>query len=273
MEKKNNLSYSKVAGFLILIFLISRIFHFFQDPSNVQEFIYFIESLGICLGIIILGFVFLVIYSRFFVRSYEAKLTSMSDEYPVRCIPEGMNEEMNTHNEGKPHTPQWEELISPIYLLLSRTNFGVSLRPIPKSYTWESISADNESRYHVLSSDRAGPIVLPHGFSHLYYILSYKGGEAHLGRQTEQSGPLPVDLGNNQLEIVLIYSAILEDGNLAQIFKMDRKLRIKLTVLDRDGQDDEETTCKLYNDMFEFMNPPDTSYDDYEYFRSRPIWY
>jgi hypothetical protein len=267
MEKKSDNSCSAVYVVLALVCVVILMGTFRQEAVEG------LKVLGTCLGCSAVGFLLFVAYGTVASRPSEPRLETTSQYYPVRCIPEGKIGETNDPEDGEHHKPEWQELTSPVYLLLSVKNFGVSLRPIPKRYTWEFIRADNESIYQVLSSGRSAPILIPNGYPHLSYMLFPRGGDVRLGRRVEQTGPLSTYPSTLHMEIVLIYDTILEEDDLTHSYRGDRELRVKLTVLDQDGHEDDGMTRKLYHEMYEYMNPPDTSYDDYGYDRHRPPWH
>lgn len=263
MEENRDPSCSFAIGASILaslIFLVGWAVQYFQDPRNVEGFFDVITGLGICLGAALLV-LFILSINAAVSAEYRARLQPMSQEYPVRCA------------VGKGLGAQGAGEILSIYLLLSITNYGISLRPIPKKYAWDGVYADNESRYYKLSDGSPEPIILARGHTRIYYLLGNRQVDMFPERHTEQSQSLPADIGSSHLEIRLVYSALLKGDNLKEIIYKETLQGINFVVLDMKGREDEGATHELYNDIFEYLKPIDTSNDDDGYDRYRPPWY
>jgi hypothetical protein len=269
MEKKIISSRSCLFAIVILGFVAIL---FFQGPSALQKPINSLRALILGLGfVVVLGFVFLFLAGYLNAKYSKAgsSPSRLSKYYPVRCVPVQMERTTSPRDSGQLRPSCGQESICPVYLLFSIIDYGISLTALPSQYSWDCINADNENRYRILSGDRPGPIILPWSCFSLYHILYHQDDELIFelcpSGEAGYTGPLPADVSNNNVEIVIIYEAIMEEGNLSQIFSREQPLKIKLVALDQEGHDDQTATCEIYDAIFESMNAPNPWEDDHYY--------
>jgi len=265
-----------VAAFFI--YLLYKFISFVQTPEGIRRTVEFFEGLGICVGLAILAFVALYIYSLISSRKPRFKLNLMSKEYPARCdLVELMSRVPGAAAAVLPETANLEATI-PIHLLVSLTNFGLGIMPLPEDYTWDCVSADNASRFNHLSSDKPGPIILPMGFFSLAYVSYSQQVDQTFESPTVQStgfdGTFPAPPDTGLIKIIINYKAIIHTENVEHINTLDQGMKLTLVALDKNGQDDTATTAELFKAVYEFIQ---TAYnapgeDDSWMYQSRPIF-
>ncbi len=252
-------------GFIVFIgYLIYKIVRFFLSPEGIQGILELLKALGLCLGVILLILLVVVIYYRIIPPKKPAKLSQMSKDYPIRC--DRCEIDTRDNPEALPD-PSGQSYSTPIYLSLSITNYGLYLSPIPPQYGWEGLPPDNTERYRLLSIDRPGSIILPTGFFNLYYILYHQSGDSKIESypfgQPGNYGVLPPELGGNLVEIIIANSQIVDPANLSIYISREKPIMLRLVSLDQNGGEDTVATCELYEAIYSYMHPPDTSYEDY----------
>ena len=85
------------------------------------------------------------------------------------------------------------------------------------------------------------------------------------------SGDLPESLGEQALEVIIIYTAICDPKKLNPNIPRGQPLKLKLVTLDKYGQEDPVVTRKFYNELWNGKKPaPPNDDDDAWMYRSRP---
>jgi hypothetical protein len=267
MKKKN----ASVGFYFLAITILGFVFYeiyefsrFDQTPQGMQGIVQSLEGLGLCLGFVLLCCVIFVLISYFSAKKDEAKPPLSSKEYPVRCelqIPPKTSGDSGSPGQPVSNDPQ---TVRPIYLLISTTYFGLSLAPFPMDKRRDFLDAGNTTRYRALSLNRPGRIILPVGCSSLSYTLTHPPAEnSEIDPSPEtRDGPLPPDSGDDLIEIVITFTAILEAENITHLIYLDQGQKIQLAAIDEAGRETPEMTRQLYETVYPCIYPPDSSYEN-----------
>ena len=76
-----------LAGLVLVLYCVYGIVRFFQSPNAIRTIIEFLQAVGICVGLVVLAFAAIVLYSLVFSKQYPSGLSQLSRDYSVRCYP------------------------------------------------------------------------------------------------------------------------------------------------------------------------------------------
>ena len=83
---------------------------------------------------------------------------------------------------------------------------------------------------------------------------------------------MPESLGEQAMEVIIIYTSICDPKKLNLNIPRAQPLKLKLVVLDQNGQEDPAATRQFYNELWKDKKPaPPSDDDDAWMYRSRPI--
>ena len=163
-----------------------------------------------------------------------------------------------------------------MFLQAYRTNYGLRLAPHPLRPGWKWFPADNAARFNQLSDNHPGRLVIPTYSINLYYRLVTRQGNLGFTSGPSDapgfSGDLPASLDGQALEIIIIYTSICDPRKLNLNIPRAQPLKLRLVVLDKNGQEDPAATCEFYNELWNTKKPGEGSNDDDDswMYRSRP---
>ncbi len=267
---------------MFFVYVVIKLVSYFQTPKAVEQTLEFLKGLGICVGLAFLAFIALSVYGIISARNPRPRLDIMSKEYPVRC-----NSVERVHQASSSAAAELKgitepEVELPVFLLLSITNYGPCLMPLPDDYAWESLPADNSGRFRRLNNDHPGPVIVPMGFYSFQYLLYNQQAAPTFESPPVQSsgfyGIFPPPPTTSPIKLVISYKSIYTTEKLDYTILLDPYLKLALTALDKDGQDDWSTTAEVINALYQHVidaqNTPGD--DDSWMYQSRPIfppWY
>jgi len=278
MKKESDSSCSTVliyTGLVLLAIATWKTVQFFQKPDASRiignTLLDLLKSAGICLGAAVLlfgGFVLVGIFSN--------RLVRLSRDYSLRCYPVEM--QTPTTYPISPDLPEapGQETVYPLFLQAALTNYGLRLLPHPPRPGWKWFPADPAALFQQLGTGAVNRVIIPFHSLYLYYRLGSRQGDlvTYLAPADAPgySGELPVDSTGQDVEIVLIYALMCDTKNLYLTAARPQPLKLRLTALDANGQDDPAATRQLYNALWEKTKPtpPNPEDDDSWMYRSRP---
>jgi hypothetical protein len=266
MEKKTDFSCCSVIFFVSFALLAIYIFKTISD-----SFLELLKAAGLCLGVAGILFALFIIISL-----YSVRLIRKSRDFSLRCYPVEL--QIPATYPLPPNLPEapGQETILPLFLLANLTNYGLRLAPHPLHSDWKWFPADNAARFNQLSDNLPGRLVIPTYSINLYYRLITQQGNLSLTTGTSDapgfSGDLPASLGDQALEIIIVYTSICDPRKLNLNIARAQPLKLRLVALDKNGQDDPAATCKFYNKLWNTKKPIEQSNDDDDswMYRSRP---
>jgi hypothetical protein len=236
-----------------------------------DSFLELLKAAGLCLGVAGILFALFIIISL-----YSVRLVRKSRDFSLRCYPVEL--EILTALPIPPDLPEapGQETIHPLFLLANLTNYGLRLAPHPLRSNWKWFPANNAARFNQLSDNHLGRLVIPTYSINLYYRLITQQGNLSLATGPSDapgfSGDLPTSLDGQALEIIIIYTSICDSKKLHLNIARAQPLKLRLMVLDKNGQEDPAATCKFYNELWNTKKPIEGSNDDDDawMYRSRP---
>jgi hypothetical protein len=240
----------------------------------------FLLAVGFCIGITVLFIAISAVYSFVESRLPPIRLRRRGKAYPVRGY--AIELEATSPDSIPAYQPESGEpkTILPVYLLVSITNYGLSLAELSAKYAWNFIPKDNGSRFNQVSENHPGPIIYPIGAIYLFYILFRKQGDLSVEQRPENmhgfTGRLQIPSEIDQVKIVIIDKTMMEVEKLPQIISREKPIKLELVVLDKEGKDDPDATKDLYNALYKIVHAQIESDDESWMYRSRPNiswWY
>ena len=109
----------------------------------------------------------------------------------------------------------------------------------------------------------------------LYYIIcKHKGGLVYELTSANSAGyedEEPKIPSGGQLEIVILFMRFIQKSNLNKTESLDQPLKLKITVLNENGNHDATATHELYTRIYNRIHPAPSDEDNSWLYRSRPI--
>lgn len=260
----------------IVLVIIYKAVEFFREPDAIYQIITFFEAIGLCIGSAILLFFCFYIFETISTE-IKQRLIRESKEYPVRCYTIKMEKIGFRPILDSLPEESGQETKTSIYFNITLTNYGIYITTKPGTNTEEKISVDNAFQPSMFNRDWSNPIIILTSSINLYYIiyklegsLEYELGPTNLAGYTGESPNIP---DGYQLEIVILFNNFMEENNKKKIETMEQPLKLKIIVLDDDGNNDTIATCELYKAIYGKIKslPPDD--DDSWMYHSRPMYW
>lgn len=275
MKKSNDLTCLVYVVIAIILVIIYKTVEFLKDPNAIHQIIEFFEAIGICIGSAILLFLCFYIFETISTK-IKQRFILQSKEYSVRCdaikmkkfdygpIPDDLPEEsaQDTHY--------------PIFTNIVIANYGIWITERQNKSTKVLIDADNTSRNNYFFTYLENSII-PISDIKLYYVayrregnLEFEYGPSKSAGFTDATPKLSKE---DQLKIVIIFTCIIEKNNLQKVIRLEQPTKLKLIVLNENGDDDLIATAGLYKVIYERIKSIETDDDDSWMYRSRPIYW
>jgi hypothetical protein len=290
MENKDDSACSCIlllAGTAFVIYTIKDIAEFFASPNAIPQILDCLKGLGLCIGTAVVLLAVGVIISIISSIEPKQKLAIESKEYLARCFFVEM--EGSTYGPipvDLPDVPGQESEV-PIYLTVTATNLGPRLGPALAKANRGWSDDENLARFSRLSRQGERSFLIPKGMLSYYYSGTPLHEAMAVNKQQKSEttqefsaekgklrfGPLPVDYEGDAIQIVLLFSAVMEVEEPRRILRRDKPGKLKIVVIDEDLCEDQPATRELYKVFVYESEPTDSEDDDSWMYRSRPIYW
>jgi len=260
---------------LIYFAIISAIVAIGLAINNVEQTIENLKMVGVCLGVVLLVFLYGLIAGLISAREYNT-LQILSREYPVRCQITQMKEDLNvaTVFNDIPDEPE-NNIATPIFCTMAMASHGVCITR-SKVTKEQIITADPNIRFGLFQRDKSNPLIISANYK-LYCIIHKRDTDsadelayAGLATYTDELAKIS---SKDQLEIVLLFRDYIQKGNLNRLEYLDQPLKLKIIVLNDARDYDAVATFELYKNLYERLHPEPPDEDDSWMYRSRPVFW
>jgi hypothetical protein len=275
MNKKTDSTCLIYFAIAITVVCIFKIVEFLKDPEAINKIKYFFMGIGLCIGSAILLLVCLSIYA-YITGAISERLTWQGKDYPVRChlvemkecerqdyIPRDLSEE-----------PEQDTKI-PIYFNVRIVGRGICITAHSKMDKEKKSTSDKGIPFGLFTRDWSNPVIIPICYMNLYYIIcKHEEGlvseltPANSAGYEDEEPKIP---SGGQLEIAILFMKFIQKSDLNKTESLDQPLKLKMVVLNDDGDDDAIDTLELYKTIYERTQPVTSDDDDSWMYRSRPI--
>jgi hypothetical protein len=249
----------------LVLFFGYQIWRFFTKPDALEQLIDTVKAFGICFGIIL--FVLLLLFLIPLSSRETPKVSTTKKEYLVKGFP-ALMEWRDVTSYSKSLYRVENQVISPVYVVVSVDNYGLYISNIPSDFKLDFVSQEsNKEQYYLLSNNSSNPITIitPH-YEIYYFLFSERGDFKTEWRPSDRSGYsglLPKNINQNSVEIVIICGSIEDPNNKLRPIYRDPPLELGLIALNSKGEYDLAATCELYNTILAAKNSSYASEDGY----------
>lgn len=240
------------AGFQIL-----NVIRGLQNPRAVEKLVETVEATGICFGICFAALAAFTVVAVVSAREPRRLFHMLGRSHPARChllVPGRI--EQQAESFGYQDSAALEPGVR-VCILISSCAGGLRLADIKPEYSWSSIPSDNSTRYRSLTGGSSAPIILPTGYYTLYFAYSSKTEYPVLRMRTGPanapgySGRIPKTIREDGIEILLAYTATMEEEPGSDILHRCAERTLNLVLLTEEGRDDVSSTRDFYNAVWD----------------------
>lgn len=264
-----------LVGSVIILVIIYKVVEFFKDPEAIYKILWFFQGLGLCLGMAILFFIVVIFYNMISTREKQRFILE-SKEYPVSCLATLMKkidhgDIPDDLSEVSVETP------CPMINKMVITNYGIWCLGNPVGPEKGVIIAEDLSQDEIFPSSMENSIIQFENMKLYYTKCSHTGKFGFELKPQKSSGftdSIPELTEGSTLKIVIVFRSIIKKYDLQNTIYLDQPIKLKLIVLDQNGNYDLAATTDLYKKLYErkkMFEPKDD--DDSWMYRSRPIYW
>jgi hypothetical protein len=275
MNKKNDSTCIIYVAIAITAVCIYNVVEFLKNPEAINKIKYFFTVIGLCIGSAILLLACLSIYI-YITDTITERVSWQGKDYPVRCHVVKMNKcERQDHIPGNLAEEPEQDTKTPIYLNVRIVGRGICITAYSKIEKEEKPTSNTAIPFGLFNRDWTDPLIIPICYMNLYYIICrHKEGLVSELTPADSAGyedEEPKIPSGGQLEIVILFMKFIQKSNLNKTESLDQPLKLKMFVVNDDGENNAIGTLELYKTIYERTQPATSDDDDSWMYRSRPV--
>jgi len=272
-KKTHDLSCSIFIAIIIVLVIIYKAVEFFRQPDAIYQFINFIEALGLCFGVVILLIFSMVAFEKIS-NKIKGRFITKSSDFSVRFISTKMEKFDNwQYMPDDLSEDLTQETSFPTLATMTMTNYGVWFKDINS----ETFSDNKNSFWKEFNNKFLDNSIIPINSINLYYVIFRVEGNLAFELKPSRSFGFKNQITNipkdNQLKLIIIFKHVRKKIELQKIITLEQPVKLKLAVLDENGNDDLFATINLYKLIYESIKEIESEEDDSWMYRSRPFYW
>ena len=204
------------------------------------------------------------------------RLTRQSQDYSARCYVI----KMKKYDYGPIPDDLPEESVHetryPILTNIVMTNYGIWITEKINNHRNELVDVNHENK-HDYFHEYLEDSIIPISNLKLYYVAYESKGNLEIELSPSKSAgfteAIPKLQKGDKLKIVIIFTCTIKRNNLQEVIRLGQPIKLKLIVLNNNGNDDLTATAELYKTIYDRTKSFETDDDDSWMYRSRPTWF